>query len=162
MNLNNIPTVHDKENAFIDEALNPKVPMNNYEAATDEYCFEYTKYLKVFDWKAFNKFTWVQQQMFCEKYNIILINHKTKGERYRELTKGIISGMTLSNINKGIDKFNHGVDSFMKVIEATGESKTLKIPNYKEMTSLLGSNKNSDKELNDLLGNKKNGYRLKF
>ena len=136
--------------------------MNNYEASTDEYCFTYMKYPKVFDWKGFKKFSWIKQQLLCEKYNIILVNHQTLTEKFMKVSKGFIGGMTLDNLNKGITKFNHGMDQFNKMIEPTGKNKELKIENYKEIMDLLGSGKNNDKAISDLLGNKNNGNRLKF
>ena len=159
MNLNKFPTIHDKENAFIDEALNPKVTMNNYELTTDEFNTQYLRYRLRIDWKAFKKFSWVKQQLLCEKKDIILLNHETRNEKIIRLSKK----MTLKNLNTGIDKFNKGIDSFMKVIEPTTKQKDLsipdiKLPNFKEMNDLLGSNKkqsfklHNEKELKKLLG----------
>jgi len=129
--------------------MNEEHEPNAYELLSDYYCYEYLKYKKTFTWKAFKKFTWVKQQLLCERYNIILTGHKTKGEKYRELSKGIIGGMTLKNLNKGINKFNHGMDQFNKMIEPTGKNKELKLANYKEMNDLLGSGKKQSFKLHN-------------
>ena len=123
--------------------------INNYELLTDEFCYSYLRYRLRMDWKAFKKFSWVQQQLLCEKKDIILLNHETKGEKYRKLIKGIIGGMTLKNFNKGIDKFNHGMDQFNKIIEAPKDQKELSLPNYKEMNDLLGSGKKQSFKLHN-------------
>lgn len=57
--------------------------MNNYLAATDEYCYKYTKYPKVFTWKAFKRFGFTKGQVLCEKYDIKITEHRTKGEAYK-------------------------------------------------------------------------------
>ncbi len=129
--------------------------INNYEILTDEFNTEYLRYKLKMDWKAFKKFSWVQQQLLCEKKDIILLNHETKGERYRKLTKGLIGGMTLKNINKGIDKFNAGVDQFMNLVEPSKDQKDLSLPNYKEMSELLGSQKNQTFNLHNAKALKK-------
>lgn len=134
--------------------------MNNYELTTDEYCFMYKRYKKIFEWKHFKRKSWVYQQHLTEKYHIILIGHKTKKEKLISFSKKL----TLINLNKGIEKFNKGTDKFLKTIEPTNENKDLSIPNYKEMSDLLGNNqkdlsivwgkqqKQRDKEIKDLLG----------
>ena len=182
MNCNSFPTIHDKDNALIDQALlidaaaNPKEPMNNYTETTDDFSTQYHRYNKEFTREGFDKFTLIQQQMFCEKYNIRFIYPKSLKEilerKFIEIAKPyqapkeklmkFSKKLTLTNLNKGIDKFNSGVDNFMKIIEPSAEQKELSLANYKEMTDLLGTNKNNEKEINNLLGNKRNGKRLKF
>ena len=56
--------------------------MNNHELATDEFCFTYKRYKKKFPWKHFKRKTWVIQQHLCEKYDLTLIDHRTKMESY--------------------------------------------------------------------------------
>ena len=136
----------DEELLSLFDGHEEEEPMNPYEAATNEFCYTYMRYPKTFAWKGFKKFGWMQQQLLCEKWNIILTDHETRNEKIIRLSKKI----TLKNFNKGIDKFNKGVDDFMKVIESTSKEKDLSIPdiklaNFKEISSLLGSTKESRK-----------------
>ena len=60
--------------------------MNNYELASDEYCFVYRKYkTKKMTWKAFKKICgkdWIKGQMLCERHNVVLTDHRTRRENY--------------------------------------------------------------------------------
>lgn len=179
----NFPDSHEKENKLIDQALlldakaNPKEPMNNYTETTDEFNTHYFRYNLIMDKRGFDEFSLIQQQILCEKKNIILIHKRNLKERleqkFIELAKpykspkvimiNLSKKLTIQNLNKGITKFNKGMDQFNKMIEAPKSQKELSLPNYKEMRDLLGSEKdNSQKAITDLLGNKKNGYRFKF
>ncbi len=75
----------------------------------------YKKYFTVKQWKKFKK-TQVKgtkhylnlQEFMCKKYDIILIDYKTKRERVTIFLKKI----NMKNINKGIDAFNKAVQAF--------------------------------------------------
>ncbi len=184
LNLNNFPGRHDDEDTFIDKTLlienkmNPKEPQNNYTETTDEFSTQYLRYKLHMDKRGFEAFDLIQAQILCEKKDIIL-HHKrnlkeTLEQRFIDLAKpykspkvimiNLSKKMTLKNLNTGIDKFNKGIDSFMKVIEPTTKQKDLsipdiKIPNFKEISSLVSSPKkekafklHNEKELKKLLG----------
>ena len=61
------------------------------------------------EWKKFYNI----QEMLCEKYEIILTNHKTNKEQLVEILKNI----NLKNINKGIDTFNKMIQAFGGSVE---------------------------------------------
>ena len=182
MNLNKFSTIHDEENNLIDQALliddkiNPKEPMNNYTETTDEFNTHYFRYKLYMDKRGFESFNIIQQQILCEKKDIILIHKRNLKERLEQ--KFILLAMphvpiknkmlnlskklTIKNLNKGITKFNKGMDQFNKMIDDPKAQKKITLPNEKEMMALIGSGKDNAKALNDLLGNKNNGNRLKF
>lgn len=63
--------------------------MNNFELASDEYCFVYHKYkTKRMTWKEFKKICgkkkkgWISGQMLCERHNVVLTNFRTRRESY--------------------------------------------------------------------------------
>jgi len=63
--------------------------LNNYEKTTDEFNFWYKRYKKIIPWKAFKKICgkkkngWIEGQILCEKYKIILTGHRTRPESYK-------------------------------------------------------------------------------
>ncbi len=169
MNLNKFSTIHDEENNLIDQALliddkiNPKEPMNNYTETTDEFNTHYFRYKLYMDKRGFESFNIIQQQILCEKKDIILIHKRNLKERLEQ--KFILLAMphvpiknkmlnlskklTIKNLNKGITKFNKGMDQFNKMIEAPKDQKELSLPNYKEMSDLLGSGKKQSFKLHN-------------
>jgi hypothetical protein len=104
--------------------------LNNYQKASDDFCFNYIRTPKPMDWKAFKRFGYIKGQLLCEKYDVILTDHETWESKLRRASKKL----TVTNLNKGIDKFNNGIDDFMKVIEPSKESKKLD----KEINKFLG------------------------
>ena len=48
------------------------------------------------------------QEKLCKKYDVILVDHKTKKEQLINVLKKI----NLENINKGIDTFNQSIQDF--------------------------------------------------
>ena len=87
--------------------------MNNYELTTDKFCTGYKRYPKRFTWSAFRKFGHIKGQILCEKYNIILTDYETRNERItRNLKK-----FNMHNFNKGMVKFNKGIDLFTKAVK---------------------------------------------
>lgn len=68
------------------------------------------KYYTVKEWK---KFTYPVQSTLQRKYDIILTNHMTKGEKAR----AILSKFNQKNLNKGIkiiDEFSKDLDKMLK------------------------------------------------
>ena len=80
---------------------------------TDDFSFNYIRIPKRFTMKGFNKFDHVQKQLLCERYDIILVDYMTKKEK----TIKILKKFNLKNLNRGIAKFNKGMDLFQKIIE---------------------------------------------
>ena len=81
----------------------------------------YTKYYTMKEWKRFdrvvereNGIDITAQEVMCQKYNVILLDHKTKKEKIF----GVIDKINIQNLNKGINKFNKGVNQFTKMIES--------------------------------------------
>ena len=56
--------------------------LNNYELTTDEFNFMYKRYKKTMPWKHFKRKTWVIQQLLCEKWDMKVIDHRSKVESY--------------------------------------------------------------------------------
>jgi len=65
--------------------------MNNHILATDEFCFAHKRYKRKFEWRHFKRKDWIVQQHLCEKYDLILLNHKTKREKFNDTFDGIIN-----------------------------------------------------------------------
>jgi NACalpha-BTF3-like transcription factor len=86
--------------------------MNNYELATDYFCYLYVRTPKKFTWKAFNKFDKVKQQLLCERYNIILTDHETKGEK----TKRILKKFNAKNVSKVANQIGQSVNEISKAL----------------------------------------------
>ena len=85
---------------------------NNYELATDEFCYQYKRYRKNMSWKAFKKFGFIKGQVLCEKYDIILSGYITNAE----LAMAILDKFNLENLNKGIAKFNQFTNTMDKFL----------------------------------------------
>lgn len=86
----------------------------------------YTKYYTVKEWKKFDKVAErengidiTMQEILLKKYDVILLDYKTKKEKLFS----VIDKFNAKNINTGITKFNKGMDQFSKVI---GEPKKTK------------------------------------
>lgn len=62
------------------------------------------------------------QEIMLQKYDIILLDYKTKKEKLFS----IIDKFNAKNINSGIDKFNKGVNQFSKVIGSSQPKKSTK------------------------------------
>lgn len=111
------------------------------ETLGNEYQFFnfFTKRLESYDYVTI-------QEMMCIKYDIILLDHKTKKEKVFE----IIDKVNIKNLNAGIDKFNKGVNQFSKVIASSQ-------PNGKKMK--IGM---SQREYNELFGPKRKNNNMDF
>lgn len=87
-----------QENTFI-------ISRENYEASTDE-----------------------QVEAWFTKFDDVIIDDSAKPYKEpltkKELALKIISKMSIENLNKGIDKFNSGMDQFSKVIASNQPNKS--------------------------------------
>ena len=87
---------------------------------------KYTKEYTVKEWKRFdriaereNDIDITMQEVLLKKYEIILTDYKTKKEKI----KHILNKFNAENLNKGITKFNKGIDQFSKIVAAKPTSK---------------------------------------
>jgi hypothetical protein len=81
----------------------------------------YKKYYTVKEWKRFDKVAErengidiTMQEVLLKRYDVILTDYKTKGEKI----KGILAKFNAENLNKGITTFNKGVDMMVKMTAA--------------------------------------------
>lgn len=95
------------------------------------------RYPKKYTVKEWKRFSWDMQERLCERYIVILTDHKTKN------LKDIFSP---KNINKNIDRVQNGIVQFSKALDKLDGSK-IKI--------FQGV---SQKQYDDLLGDKKIDY----
>lgn len=126
---------------------------------TDDFSFNYIRIPKRFTMKGFNKFDDIQKQLLCERYDIILVDYKTKGEK----VKNVLGKFTVTNINLGVSKFNKGMTQFTKMIEPEKQPGTRKAKRVKEIVyrepktkdpeyNFYSSEKDYNKTVKDLLG----------
>ena len=87
----------------------------------------YKKFYTVKEWKRFDKVAErengidiTMQEVLLKKYEIILTDYKTKGEKI----KGILNKFNAENLNKGITTFNKGVDMMVKMTAAPEKKKS--------------------------------------
>ena len=95
----------------------------------------YKKYYAVKEW---NRFSIHLQEWFCYRFDVILTDHQTKGEKAR----GFLKKLNAKNLNTGINKFQKGLDDFDKLMKQT-----------KGITG-------PQKDLSGLLGKPKKGFKL--
>ena len=89
------------------------------------------RYKKYFTVKAWNKFDLTQQDILCCRYDIILTNYKTRKEKILNILKKFNG----KNLDKGISKFNKGVNQFMDIIaeekpQRQSKRKPKKVPRH--------------------------------
>ena len=60
-----------------------------------------------------NRYDDEEQEKILKKYDVILTNHKTRKER----AYSILKKFNKRNLDKGMDKFNKGVDSFSSALK---------------------------------------------
>ena len=131
--------------------------MNNYELASDEYCYIYFKYkTKKMTWKQFKKICgkkkngWITGQMLCERQNIVLTDFRTRRERFNYL------------FDKAIQKIKKGIKSPGKSRKKIDYTKTFFGSGKKEKMFDIFPKKNYDfKKLDkDLLGKKRRLFKV--
>lgn len=117
--------------------------MNNFELTTDIFNTTKHRYKKKFSWKAFKKFGYIKGQVLCQNYDIILTDHKTPMELYKER----------------FDKaFTFAIKAAKKIAAGSPEkAKRTKIFNKKKVNLDIfpKGNVNFKKMDNDLLGKKR-------
>lgn len=84
----------------------------------------YPKEYTVKEWKKFDRYVTKEingvkyykniQELMCMRYDIILVDHQTKKEK----ASAILDKFNVENLNKGITKFNKGVDQIVKMTAA--------------------------------------------
>ena len=81
----------------------------------------YVKEYTVKEWKRFDKVAErengieiTMQEIILKRYDVILTDHKTKKEKLND----ILDKFNIENLNKGITKFNKGVDVMVKMTAA--------------------------------------------
>lgn len=91
------------------------------EILLDEFSFDHIrlghKYTHA-EWKRFDLLT---AQEMCEKYNIILIDYQTPGDR----AKKILKKFNIKNLNKGINTMNKYIDEFNVMMGPGTKSKSM-------------------------------------
>ena len=101
------------------------------------------KFYTVSEWKNFKKNSYFDmQELLCQKYDVILIDYKTKKQKI----KSILSHINLKNLNKGILQINQLMQSF-------GDS-------TEQLTRELNHSKNDKKNLDSIWGNSKNSVQI--
>ena len=101
------------------------------------------KYYTVKEWKKFYKI----QDLLCKKFDIILIDHKTKQEQVISILKQI----NLKNMDKGISAFNKiiqqfggSMDQLTRDVNGAGQVSSSKVKLWSDMPKIYSQNK--DKE----------------
>ncbi len=84
--------------------------------------------LTVKEWKRFDKVFTKQfgdtivyldmQQLLCKKYDVILTDHRTRGEKLKDILKKF----NQKNLDKGINMVQGGIDDFVKEIDNFGSA----------------------------------------
>jgi len=90
----------------------------------------YTKFYTQKEWKKFKRFDKKTihgkdyyldvQELLCKKYDIILVDYKTRKEK----TIHILKKFNMKNFEKGMTKFNRSVQAFSSGISAEPKKKT--------------------------------------
>ena len=155
------------EETLKDIVNDPRIPQAGWESLTDVIepikkmrRKENRKFYTVKEWKRFDKIAErengidiTMQEVLLKRYDVILTDYKTKGEKI----KGILNKFNAENLNKGITTFNKGVDQIVKMTaapkktaregKAKSKKKTKKKESFqfgisqKEYESVFGSRK---------------------
>ena len=117
----------------------------------------YKKFYTVKEWKRFDKVVErengidiTMQEVLLKKYEIILTDYQTKKEKIF----AVMDKFNFENLNKGITKFNKGVDQIVKMTAAP--KKTRRKGKAKSKKKLQGWGI-SQKEYESVFGPVKNG-----
>ena len=99
------------------------------------------KFYTVKQWKKFYK----NQEFMCEKFDIILTDHKTR----RELIINVLQKINLKNIDNGIATFNKIIQDFGDSMEkVTGELNEPKRNNVKIWSDISESSSQTKDQAN--------------
>jgi hypothetical protein len=71
------------------------------------------RYPKKYTVKEWKRFSWDMQEKLCNKYIVILTDHKTKKEK----AKILMQKLNMKNFNTGMAVFNSGVRQFTNTID---------------------------------------------
>ncbi len=110
---------------------------NNYEGATDEFCYAYKRYKRTMPWKDFKRAGYIRGQVLCEKYDWIVTGHYTRSEKFWYLIDKLIA-----YIRKG--KKTKGKKKKMKLFSSKSSGKKVDIfPSKREVGNIFpkGNNK---------------------
>jgi len=98
------------------------------------------KYFTTKQWQRFKSNDYFDmQEMLCEKYDIILTDYKTKGQKIISL----LSHINLKNLDKGIAQFNKLFASFGEGTEQLNKELHPSKKNKQNLDSIWGKSDNS-------------------